>query len=358
MPIVDPHGRLFGRLNLLDAALGVMLLALVPLAYGAYVLFRTPPPRLLAVEPTEMVSAADLRVLVKGENLRPYMRVSFDAYQGQSFIFRNTTEAHVDLVQMPPGVYDVVLYDNAQERARLPQAFTLLPPPLPASQVIVVGAVGNLDAERAAQLKPGVHLQGVGEIIAAAAPESQATRVMAGGIPVEIPVERMVRLPVTVRAHCTVRAPEGVPQCVVGATPLQPTSIVPVQTPVGPFPFQIDQLRGTQPLEDVQVVVQFVNRRELLSQLRAGDVDRGAYHNPLAAGATVLALSPPLTVGADTIRLDATLKLDAQRGASSWIYASAPLRSGSPFTLRTSQYTVDGVVLRVEPEWTANGVSQ
>ena len=51
MALVDEQGRLFGRVNLLDAILAVCILGLVPLAYGAYVLFRTPEPRLTAVDP-------------------------------------------------------------------------------------------------------------------------------------------------------------------------------------------------------------------------------------------------------------------------------------------------------------------
>ena len=49
MPVIDERGRLFGTINLID--LGVILCAavLMPLAYGAYVLFHTPPPRLTGV---------------------------------------------------------------------------------------------------------------------------------------------------------------------------------------------------------------------------------------------------------------------------------------------------------------------
>ena len=37
MAIVDEQGRLFGRLNLLDAVLLVLLAGLVPLGYAAYI---------------------------------------------------------------------------------------------------------------------------------------------------------------------------------------------------------------------------------------------------------------------------------------------------------------------------------
>jgi hypothetical protein len=351
MPIVDAQGRLFGRLNLLDAVIAILLLGLIPLAYGAYVMFRAPEPRLLAVEPTALVNGSNLRVTIRGENLRPFMRVSFNDIQGNSFIFRNASEAQVDLGVMPPGVYDVVLYDYAQERSRLPNAFTLQPTPLPASQVILVGTVGNLTAERAGEIKRGMTLAGVGEVLAVGAPLPETTRVIAGPV-LEIPIEKAVRVPVEVRAGCSVRAPQGVPQCVIGDAVVAPTSLLLVKTPLGVLPLQVDQIRGTQPLEPVRVTVQFTNRRELLQQVQRGDRDFGEYMNPLSAGAAVVDIGSAQVVGADIQRVDVTLTAQAQRGSSSWIYAAAPLRAGTNFTLRTPQYELQGVVLTLDPEWT------
>src|SRR4029453_7346158 len=222
MPIVDDHGRLFGRLNLVDAVLGLIALALIPLAYGAYGLFRTPLPRLLAIEPARLVTAPDLRVHIRGENLRPFMRVSFNDVQGNSFIFRNIGEAVVELNPMPPGVYDVVLYDNAQERSRLVKAFTLEPPPLPSSEVMLVGTLGNLTADRAATIKAGMTVDGIGEIVQVSEALPEVTRVFAGPI-LEIPIAKAVLLPVVMRAACKVQAPEGVPQCAIGNVVLQHT---------------------------------------------------------------------------------------------------------------------------------------
>ena len=79
MALVDEQGRLFGRVNLLDAIMAVVIVGLVPLAYSAYLLFRTPEPRLTAVEPSSLILGPNLRVSVKGENFRPYMRVSFNS---------------------------------------------------------------------------------------------------------------------------------------------------------------------------------------------------------------------------------------------------------------------------------------
>ena len=352
MPIVDPDGRLFGRFNVIDAVVAVLLLGLVPLAYGAYVLFRTPPPRLLAIQPTQLVNGTNLRVNVRGEHLRPYMRVSFNDIQGNSFIFRNTSEALVDLNPMPPGVYDVVLYDQARERARLPQALTITPTPLPASQVIVVGTIGNLTDERARGISKGLAIPGVGEVIDVAAPLPETTRVFAGPA-IEIPIDRAVRVPVALRVACEVRAPQGIPQCAVGDAALQPLTLLVLNTAIGALPFQVDQLRGTQPLETVEVVVQITNRRELIAQIRPGDVDQGPYVNPLAAGATVLSVGNRMVVGGDTERVDVTLRAQAQRTTSGWTYGSAPLRSGGGYVLRAPRYELQGTVVRVSPEWNA-----
>ena len=42
MAIVDEHGRLFGRFNLFDAIVAVLALWLIPIAYGGYLLLRSP----------------------------------------------------------------------------------------------------------------------------------------------------------------------------------------------------------------------------------------------------------------------------------------------------------------------------
>ena len=55
MRIVDARGRVFGTINLIDLGVLLFVAVLIPLAYGAYALFRTPPPRLTAVMPDSVV---------------------------------------------------------------------------------------------------------------------------------------------------------------------------------------------------------------------------------------------------------------------------------------------------------------
>ena len=51
MTVLDDRGRLAGRVNVVDAVAAIILLVLIPVAYGAFLLFRTPAPTLASVEP-------------------------------------------------------------------------------------------------------------------------------------------------------------------------------------------------------------------------------------------------------------------------------------------------------------------
>ena len=41
MPVLDERGRLFGKINLIDAVVVVLALGLIPLAYGAFCFFES-----------------------------------------------------------------------------------------------------------------------------------------------------------------------------------------------------------------------------------------------------------------------------------------------------------------------------
>ncbi len=345
MAIVDEQGRLFGRLNLLDAIVALVILGLIPLAYGSYVLFRTPLPRLTTVEPQTLTYAPNLRVKIRGENLRPYMRVSFGNHQGQTFLFNDTTEAEVDLREVPPGVYDVVLYDYSQERSRLPRALTIAPSALPDAKMIVVGTFGNLKPDRVAGITVGMVIPGVGEVIAVGKPVPQVTRVFARPGTVEIPAPGATMVPATLRMGCWVRSNQGQPECVGADVSLQPTTLMFLTTPLGTLPFQVDQVRGLQPIEPVQVTVRFNGHPGVLSRIKKGDVDLGDVMNELSANGTVVDVASQ----GDPSARDVRLVVQAQRGTSGWTYAVAPLRLGGLFTLRTPLYELTGTVIQLSP---------
>ena len=109
MAIVDDRGRLLGRFNVVDVFVFILVVVMIPMAYAAYALFRAPAAKLTGVEPKQLTMAPSLRVRINGRNLRPFMRVSFNTVQGRTFMIGSTETAEIDLPDLEPGDYDVVL---------------------------------------------------------------------------------------------------------------------------------------------------------------------------------------------------------------------------------------------------------
>lgn len=347
MAIVDDQGRLFGRFNLVDALVAVFAIGLIPLLYGAAMLFWQPQPVLTAVEPASLTVGPNMRFRVRGEHLRPYMRVSIGTHQGRDFLFRSTEEAEVNLPEIPPGVYDVVLYDIAQERSRLSQVLTIEPPPVPSTSVILTGHFGNVDAANAGKLQAGVVVTGIGTVRRVAEPVPGRVRITQNPLTMEVPVERAVIVPAELNVPCEMRVLGGMTYCQVAGQTLVPTVVLIGQSPAGDVSFQIDQVRGFPELTTLAVEVRFAGPPSIINEIRPGDLDRGLYPNPLSAGARVLSVRRSSSSEADV-----TLEVQGERGSHSWIYQMLPLRAGSAFALRSNRYELSGTVQRVTPAWT------
>jgi hypothetical protein len=342
--LIDDRGRIFGRVNLVDAILLGVFLGLVPLAYGGYVLFRTPPPQLMSVEPQTLVLDRNPRLIVHGENLRPYMRVSFNNQQGRTFLFKDPTTAEIDIGDIAPGTYDVVLYDYARERARLPKALTVVASALPATSVLVIGSVANLEEPVAQKIVTGLKVNKYGSVIEAGRPVPQVTRVHSGANTVDIPVRGGYQVPVMIKVPCTVQMNGGLPTCTVEGLILAPDTFLQLETPFGPYNMQIQQVLGSEPLVAIEAVVRLSGNASVLALVRAGDVDFGTSRNELAAGARVLEVSPS-TGGSRDVKLE----LRAQKSVDGWWYQGTALRAGGFFDLRTKAYDLQGSVLSITP---------
>jgi hypothetical protein len=360
MAMVDANGRLWGRVNLFDAVLAVLVLALLPLGYGAYALFRTPPPVLTSVEPATVTDGPNLRVTVRGVNLRPFLRVSFDTIQGRSFLFDDSTRAQVELNPMPPGTYGVVLYDYNSERSRLPNALTILPSPtpLPTTKVIVVGRLINLKPELASQVKPGLSLPFGNELLETGRAGPAWAKVYVSGPSIDVPVKNLLQVPVKLRMGCDIRAPGGYPECYGARFPLRPAYMGPLDTSLGDMALQVDHLAGDQPFEYINVVVRLAGVPGVLSQVRLGDADASMTENELAFGATVAALMPLRKLSDDAADTQATFRVRTQGTPAGWIYNAALLRIGSPFAFRSTRYEVNGTVLSVTKAGTGTAQSK
>ncbi len=142
MPLVDGRGRLFGRLNIIDAALLAFVLLLLPIGYTASRLFRVQQPGIDRVEPAQQPVGPARRIRVQGHDFRPYLK-AFVSRAGEPFslitrlptgiegLVRLETPSTIgiELPNIAAGAYDLYLYDETHEIARLANAFILKPPP-------------------------------------------------------------------------------------------------------------------------------------------------------------------------------------------------------------------------------------
>ena len=356
MAIVDGQGRLFGRLNLLDAVLLVLLIGLLPLGYAAYALFREQPPRIVSISPERAQQSNELRLVLKGENFRPYMRVSAGIQQAREFIFRSTTEIEAPFDRLPSGTHDIVLYDQAQERFRLPKALTIAESPLPTTEIVAVGAFGNLDLAGASKITAGLALSDGAEVITVGKPAPDVTQVFASPGLVGVPTPNALRLPAVVRFRCHVRTQQGRPNCSVGDATISPSALFTIDTPLGKTPFQVEQVRSPQPLEAVPIRVRLTSHPSVLSLIKPGDVDLGRTTNELAVIATVGSVGPVRRLSDREAEIDITLLAQLQRVDGGWLHNSAPLRAGSSIELHTNRYQAGGFVIEMPaPDKTAGG---
>jgi len=148
MTVIDEHGRLFGRYNLIDAAAAVFVLALVPVAYAAYAVFRVPPPTITSVEPATIQESKTPTVGIRGTNFMPYL-TAFVSPAGEPlprylpsraqseavFLLESPFAAVLELPELSAGTYDIYLFDEATELTRFPNALTVTPPPPPSPDV-------------------------------------------------------------------------------------------------------------------------------------------------------------------------------------------------------------------------------
>ena len=162
MAWIDDDGRLFGRVNLFDAAIAGLTIVLIPIAYGTFLLFRAPTPRVSSVvrvpitqEERRVAGGNRLtaKLKVHGSGLRPMLQASIGGTRSLGFVFENPNSADVLVGIVPPGTHDFILLDGVQEVARMQQAVTI--ESAAPSRIAGVGLLVHLDKATAEALAPG-----------------------------------------------------------------------------------------------------------------------------------------------------------------------------------------------------------
>src|SRR5689334_13912913 len=207
MSVVDERGRLFGRFNLIDASVVIILVLLLPIGYAAYALFRPPAIRVTAVTPSTVIKGRDMRVRLTGEHLRPYLRAEVGRTQPTRFLIMTPTEAEVTLPDLNPGTYDLVLFDETEQVALVKNAVTIAAQvSAPTITMQLVGGFVNLTESAARSVKPGQRFPPQGdpivEVVSAAAPLEDVRQVRVATLSVDVPIAGSWRVPATVRVRC------------------------------------------------------------------------------------------------------------------------------------------------------------
>jgi hypothetical protein len=367
LPLIDDRGRLFGRLNLIDAVVGMVVLLLVPLAYGAFLLFRVPKPEIISVAPAQVAERQAASVLITGENLRPFLVAKIGAIATDLFV-QSPKRAEI---KVPPnlaaGTYDITLLDQGQVLAIKPGALAVgtLGVRL---DVQAVGAFVGLSKEDAGSIGITSTFQApsatapIAEVLALQAPEPGTSRVKIGTNVFATGTLSDLRVPAIIRLHCIVLNGE----CRVGDTvAAQDATVMLPSAAAGQIRFLIDQLfpsgmRAEFPAL-ASVRVRFFAGPNILNVIKAGDVDVGGVVTDTGR-AVLTELGTDRQTVTSQVEMDpflrikimvpqplqaftATVRVPAVFTPSGWSYNDRPLKVGGSFTFETASGAMSGLVL-------------
>jgi hypothetical protein len=334
MPFIDQNGRVFGRLNLFDAALAAAAVVLIPIAYGTFLLFRTPSPRIVSVARVPITSEErrvaggsrlTAKLKVRGSGLRPMLRAAIDSTPALGFVFEDPNSADVLVGDIPPGTHDLVLFDGVQEVARLAKSVTIESTLAP--RIVVEGAFVRMDKATADTLVVGALSPGTTDAIVRLSPAQSAWDGWQRAAEVLLQCDP---------------DPQG-DGCAVGGAPMsaRPLPTLRVPGPSGsPLFFSTKEtFPATQPATRT-AVVRLTSAPELLQQIRVGDRDDCIDER----AATVVGVGSRRAASGPS-DLDITLRLGVDHSPEGWRYRGRVMKAGAPFTLATERYVIAGIVL-------------
>ena len=339
MSPIDKDGRLFGRINLVDAGILIFILLLIPVGYATFLLFRPERPSIESVTRVEIgneerrVSGGTIltaKLKVKGTGFNPLLRARIDSIEAVGLVFENPNSVDVIVGLVPPGKHDLVLYDGVQEVARAPGAVEIQATDGPS--VRAYGWFTDLEPGFAETLKPGFAtdptVPGAFRIVALGPVRPARVRAALGETRADLPLPGKSERAAEVVARCD--WPSTL-TCTIDGHRLTQTPPIIITLPGG-LRFEIDEI--APPVEPAPATVNL--RVASAGRLKVGDRDRGVGER--AAKITAIAGNV------------VTLALGVHDSREGWRYRGELVTPGSTLTLRTDTYTVSGTVdeIRVE----------
>ena len=342
MSMIDDKGRLFGRVNIVDASVVLFLVFLIPLAYGTALLFRPAMPRIESVgrvditnEERRIVGGGSLltaKLKVKGTAFNPMLRASVGGAPALAFVFENPNSADVLVGQVPPGAHDLVLFDGVQEVARAKGAVVI---DTPSTRVIrAEGWLTNLDPAVADALKVGASFppdSALHEIAEIGPAQPARSRLRLAGLDADMPIEGRVERRVVILVHCDPQGADfrtGQEPCTVGGQPVlgaAPMSVVmPGPVAIG---FAIEELFPPTAPRRARVRVALDASADTAG-IKPGDRDA------LLDGRAAMVASAQGRV--------VTLDLGLDDSRDGWRYRGHVVKPGAVFAFATERYEASG----------------
>ena len=362
MNVVDDRGRLFGRMNLVDVAIGGFILFLVPVAFATFLLFRTPKTLIASVTQVPVGreerrvaggSALSSKLKVRGSGLRPMLRATIDATPTLGFVFETPNSADVLVGQMPAGVHDLILWDGVQEVARASKSVVIQA--IPAARIRAVGTLLDMDRPTAESLRVGARYPDDGPALAEIAvlgpPGPGHHRMldpMSGGY-IDAPVADHWERRTVMLLRCDPDSGEG--DCAVSGTSLTAGPSVAIGAPEAitytraltipwavPLRIMVEEILPATPPQPVTARVRLTGAAELLALIAVHDRDACLDERAAVVTATGARQGDAMIV---------TLSLGADRSRDGWRYRGRLLVPGAPLSIATERYVASGSVLAV-----------
>ena len=343
MSLVDSEGRLFGRVNLVDAAAVLFALFLIPIGYATYLLFRPSKPAIESVTRVEITneerrvgggSLVTAKLKVKGVGFNPLLRARIGEAEAIGFVFENPNSADVLVGPVAAGRHDLVLFDGVQEVARARGAVEIHATDAP--RVRAYGWLTNLAPDGAAALKAGFasdpQAPGAFEIVAIGETRPASMRIAKGAVAVDLPVAGKIERAAELLVRCDW---PGTGACTIGGERLSQEQPISVMLPGG-VAFQLEEIAPPSEPTQVTARVQFSGP---LPAMKAGDRDSMLFSRAAEIISTNGGPSPIVT-----------LRIGADESREGWRYRGRLLSPGTPFTFQAGGYVAGGTVLSVVAE--------
>ena len=337
MSVIDRDGRVFGRFNLVDAAVALFLLFLMPIGYATFLLFRPARPvidnvtRVAITREEQRIAGGSYlsaKLKVKGSGFNPLLRARIGSTEAMGFVFESPNSADVLVGLVPEGQHDLVLYDGVQEVARARNAVEVQAKGGPS--VRAFGWVTRLQPSQANELHAGSksdpNAPGAFQVVAIGEARPARARVAIGPQAADLPLPDMLERPAEIILRCD--WPSTV-TCAVGGESLVQTPPIAITLPGG-YWFEIDEIA---PPDEAKPAQAHIRLPSIPAGMKVGDRD-----------AIVSATSAEITaINGNVI----ALKLGVHDSRDGWRYRGQLLTPGAAFTLRTTSYAIGGDVIDV-----------